>query len=217
MSRFILTAAITVIVAITGAGRAAADIAQHESLDLAVARSDLVVLGEVAELTSKEIGDGTVWTRVTIKVAEVIKGEKVKEVTILVWEVAPGAASAPWRTKRAELLLCLNRSVGRVPAQSPLQADYMIRSGNETWAINLSVPRIEGPYFGLKFQQFTDPNHLREAARQATRADAAKPGARLAFMPDEPPVHFPREFLYPDTPQVRAAARQLGITLREIK
>src|SRR4051794_39093887 len=100
MTRFILTTAITLIVTVTGAGRAAADIAQYESLDLAVVRSDLVVLGEVAELTSKKLDNGTLWSRVTIKVAEVIKGEKCKEVTILVWELFPGSPSAPWRTKR---------------------------------------------------------------------------------------------------------------------
>jgi hypothetical protein len=108
MFRFVLTAAIVLVLSQVLAGRAAADILQYESLDLAVARADLVVRGEVVELTSKKLDNGIVWNRVAIKVAETLKGEKVKEVSFLVRESPLEPAPDAWRNMRDELLFCLN-------------------------------------------------------------------------------------------------------------
>jgi hypothetical protein len=54
-------------------GRAAADIIQYESLDLAVTSADLVIRGEVVAIDTRKGENGVVWNRLTVKVAETIK------------------------------------------------------------------------------------------------------------------------------------------------
>ena len=213
MCHFVLTAAIALVLTQTLPARAAVDIMQYESLDLAVAKADLVVRGEVIEVTSKKLDNGIVWSRVTVKVAEIVKGEKVKEVTFLVRESPLEPRPDTWRNMRDELLFCLNTVGGKEPEESPLRGDFVLRDGNVSWAILLNGAPGKSPVYGPDFKRLTAPKEILAAARGA--AKAGKPGAMLGFVDDR--LLRPCEVLYPDSEQVRAAAKKQGLDLRDIK
>ena len=205
--------AATLLLSSAFAGRAAADIMQYESLDLAVARADLVVRGEVVELTSKKLENGIVWSRVTVKVAETIKGDKVKEVTFLVRSSPFELRRAAWASMTEELLVCLNTFGGKMPEESPLKGDYFLRDGNVSWAVALSGTAGPRPVYGPDFKELTDPKETLAAARAAAGLKAGK--AELGWI-DESRLR-PCEVLYPDTAKVRGAATKAGLKLREIR
>src|SRR3954469_18573798 len=108
MPRVALLAALATVAVPLLAGRASADLIQYESLDLAVASADLVIRGEVVAIDTRKGDNGVVWNRLTVKVTETIKGEKLKEVSFLVREDPFAARGTGWRNLRDELFLCLN-------------------------------------------------------------------------------------------------------------
>jgi hypothetical protein len=185
---------------------------QYESLDLAVAKADLVVRGEVVELTSKKLDNGAVWSRVTVKVAEVLKGEKVKEASFLVRESSLEPAPDAWRNMRDELLFCLNTLNGKMP-ESPLEADFVLRQGNVAWAINLNGTPSKRPVYGQDFKALAGAKEILATAKAAAKAE--KPGGVLGFVDER--LIIPCEVLYPDSEQIRTAAKKEGFKLRKIE
>jgi hypothetical protein len=181
-----------------------------------VARADLVVRGEVVELTSKKLDNGIVWSRVTVKVAETVKGEKAEEVTFLVRESPAEPRPAAWRNMRDEVLFCLSALGGKVPEESPLRGEYALRDGNVSWAVVLSGSTGTGPVYGPDFEPLTDPKRLLAAARAAAGARAAGPEAVLGWVSADR-LSLPHEVLYPDTERVRDAAKRRGFKLRPVR
>jgi hypothetical protein len=211
MCRFVLIAAVAVVLVQAVSGRGAADIIQYESLDLAVARADLVVRGGVTEIVSKKGENDTVWNRVTVKVAETIKGEQLKEVTFLVREAPLEPRAASWRNLQDEMLFCLN-TLKR--PEGPFPVDYVLHGGFISWAVALNgAPKSGGPIYSLDFKPLTDAKELLNAARAAAGDQSVKAKSRLEWIVQGPDTLMPHAVLYPDSERVRAAARQRRVEL----
>ncbi len=211
MIRFVLIAAVVLVLVQVGPGRAAADIIQYESLDLAVVAADLVVRGEVTEIVSQKGENGVVWNRVTVKVAETIKGKQAREVTFLVHQIPFTGRTTPWRNQRREMLFCLNALKS---PQGPFRVDYVLHEGFISWAIALDgAPDAGGPIYSLNFKALTDPKQILTAARAAAGAAGRKTKTMLEWIAQGPEVLKPHAVLYPDSERVRAAARQQRIEL----
>jgi len=213
MRRSALAVAVALVLGQTCPGRVRADIMQYESLDQAVAGADLVVRGEVVELISQKLKNGIVWTRIKVKVAETIKGEKFDEVRFLIRESPLEPRPATWRNLRDEMLFCLNSLGGRVPEESPLIGDFVLRDGNLPWAIVLTGAPGTGPIYSLKFEELKKPEQILAAARAAAKDRGGKKGAMLEWILDGPRILRPHTVLYPDTERVRAAAKTHRIKL----
>jgi hypothetical protein len=217
MFRFVLIAAVTLVLVQFVSGRASADIIQYESLDLVVASADLVVRGEVIEVVSKKGDhDGVVWNRVTVKVAETIKGEKFKEVIFLVHETPFETQGAAWRNLRDDMLFCLD---ALKPAKGPFQVDYFLRSGWNTWAIPLTgAPGTKLPIYSIDFKSLTASKEILAAARAAAEAPGGKAKSKLEWIVQCSETPFlPHAVLYPDSERVRDAARNRKVDLQRRK
>jgi hypothetical protein len=211
MSRFALIAAVASAAVQGFTGRAAADIIQYESLDLAVASADLVIRGEVVAIDSRKGEHGVVWNRLTVKVAETIKGEKLKEVSFLVREDPLAPQGAGWRNLRDEMFFCLNAL--KIP-EGPFRVDYFVRGGWFFWAVPLTgTPGTRLPIYSIDFKALTDPKEILAAARAAAEAPAGKAKSRLEWIVQGPDTLIPHAVLYPDTERVRAAAEKRRIEL----
>jgi hypothetical protein len=209
MFRFVLIAAVAVVLVQFVPGRASADIIQGESLDLAVMSADLVVRGKVIEIVTNEADHlGIVWNRVTFKVAETIMGHKFKEVIFLVRKVPFDSGDTAWRNQRDEMLLCLEA------LDSPVgpfgRIDFVLRGG----AVALNGKAGSGtPIYSLDFKALTDPKEILTAARAAAEDRFHKPRKVLEWIVQGPEILWPHSVLYPDTERVRAAAKQRRIDL----
>lgn len=182
MIRFVLIAAVVLVLVQVGPGRAAADIIQYESLDLAVVAADLVVRGEVTEIVSQKGENGVVWNRVTVKVAETIKGKQAREVTFLVHQIPFTGRTTPWRNQRREMLFCLNALKS---PQGPFRVDYVLHEGFISWAIALDGAGRGGTYLQPQLQGADRPQTDSDggARRRGLRAARPKPcssGSRKA-------------------------------------
>jgi hypothetical protein len=211
MYRFAVIAAIGIGIVHAIPGRGIADIIQYESLDLAVASADLVIRGRVAKIVSQKGENGVVWNRITVKVAETIKGEKLKEVTFLVREAPLEPQGTTWRNLRDELLFCLN---GLKVAEGPFRVDYVLRGGWIAWALPLTgAPGTRLPVYSINFKSLTGPKEILAAARAAAEAPAGKAKSRLEWIVQGPATLKPHAVLYPDSERVRKAARKRQIDL----
>jgi hypothetical protein len=196
-------------------GRAAADIIQYESLDLAVTSADLVIRGTVSDILTLKEATGIVWNRVIVKVEETIKGEKLKEVRFMVREAPFEAPGATWRNFRDEMLFCLNTP--KVP-EGPFRVDYALRGGWIFWAFPLTgAPGTRLPIYSIDFKSLTDAKAILAAARAAAEAPAGKVKSRLEWIVQGPATIKTHAVLYPDTERVRAAARKSQINLLQLK
>ncbi len=207
MRRSALAFTVAFVLVQTFPGRVRADIMQYESLDRGVTGADLVVRGAVVELISQKLKNGIVWTRVKVKVAETIKGEKADEVRFLVRESPLEPRPATWHNLRDEMLFCLNSLGGKVPEESPLIGDFVLRDGNLPWAIVLTGAPGTGPIYSLNFEELKKPEQILSAARAAAKDRGGKKGAMLEWIVDGPRILRPHAILYPDTERVRDAAK----------
>jgi hypothetical protein len=212
MPRVALVAALAAVAVPLLAGRASADIIQYESLDLAVASADLVIRGKVVAIDTNKEDNGIVWNRLTVKVTETIKGEKLKEVSFLVREGPFAARGAVWRNRRDEVLFCLGALKVR---EGPFRVDYSLRSGWFFWALALSgAPGTSLPIYSTDFKALTAPKEILAAARVAAKAPAGRAKSRLEWIVQGPGVLMPHAVLYPDSERVRTAARKRKVELR---
>jgi hypothetical protein len=211
MSRFTLIAAVATAVVQGFTARAAADIILYESLDLAVARADLVIRGEVVAIDTRKGDNGVVWNRLKVRVAETIKGEKLKEVSFLVREDPFTARGAGWRNLRDELFFCLNAL--KIP-EGPFRVDYSLRGGWFFWAVPLTgSPRTRLPIYSIDFKPLTGPKEILTAARAAAQAPAGKAKSLLEWIVQRHDTLMPHAVLFPDSERVRAAARKQQVDL----
>jgi hypothetical protein len=211
MSRVaVITALATVAVALL-ASRAAADIIQYESLDLAVAGADLVIRGEIVAIDTRKGDNGVVWNRLTVKVTDTIKGKRLKEVTFLVREDPFTNPGTGWRNLRDELLFCLNAL--KIP-EGPFRVDYALRGGWLFWAVPLTgTPGTRLPIYSTEFKALTNPKEILAAARAAATAPAGRANSRLEWIVQGPEVLWPHAVLYPNSDRVREAARKRNVDL----
>ncbi|HEV3257460.1 MAG TPA: hypothetical protein VG013_11305 [Gemmataceae bacterium] len=211
MDRFALIAAVAVGLVQAIPGRASADIIQYESLDLAVVNAALVIRGEVVEIASQKGENGVVWNRVTVKVAETIKGEKLKEVSFLVREAPLEPQGTTWRNLRDEMFFCLNAQ--KVP-EGPFRVDYCLRGNWFFWAIPLTgTPGTRLPIYSIDFKGLTDPKEILAAARAAADAPTGKAKSMLEWIVQGPDTVIPHAVLYPNSERVRAAAQKRQVDL----
>jgi hypothetical protein len=196
-------------------GRAAADIIQYESLDQAVAGADLVIRGEVVEIVSQKGENGVIWNRVTVKVAETLKGEKLKEVSFVVREAPFESHGTTWRNFQDELLFCLN---SLKDPEGPFRVDYSLRGGWMFWAIPLTgSPGTRLPIYSIDFKSLSDAKEILGAARAAAEAPVGKAKSKLEWIVQSPKTLMPHAVLYPDSERVRAAARKRQVDLLPLK
>lgn len=195
-------------------GRVSADILQHESLDLAVANSDLVVRGEVVDLVTRDGEMGTVFNQVTLRVTETVKGEKLKEVKFLVTEYLWGPKGGAWRNKKEEILVCL--SAQKAPAGG-FRVDFELRAATWMhWAVPMSgVVKMGLPVYSVQFKALTDPKAILQAAHAAAADKHVKKGATGGWVPPDGPELSLRAHmvLYPMSDRVGEAAKRHGIKL----
>src|SRR4051794_18084239 len=150
MPRVALLAALATVAVPLLAGRASADLIQYESLDLAVASADLVIRGEVVAIDTRKEDNGVVWNRLTVKVTETIKGERLKRVSFLVREDPFAARGAGWRNLQDEMFFCLNAL--KIP-EGPFRVDYSLRGGWFFWAVPLTgAPGARLPIYSTDFK-----------------------------------------------------------------
>jgi hypothetical protein len=204
--------AVVLTLATTTANRATADIWQVASVDLAVAEADVVVRGGVVEITCKKI-DGVVWSRVTVKVKETIKGKKAETLTFLDYEEPlRRRRTEPWKDMRADMLFVLVEFSPRAMPLAPFREDHILRAVNlNEWAIDVGPGPLKGAYYDATFKRITDPEKLLEAARNA--ATFERPKKRLGYV--DKASWRAIEIMYPDNPQIRAAATKMKISLNE--
>jgi hypothetical protein len=211
MSRVAFIAALATVAVPLLTGRASADIIQYESLDLAVASADLVIRGEVVAIDTRKGDNGVVWNRLTVKVTETIKGEKLEKVSFLIREAPFANWRAAWRNLQDEMFFCLN-SVKK--PEGPFQLDYSVRGYWFFWAVPLTgAPGTRLPIYSIDFKALTDPKEILAAARAAVEAAAGKAKSRLEWIVQGPDTLIPHAVLYPDSEQVRAAAKGRRIEL----
>jgi hypothetical protein len=208
MFRFVVITIVSGVLMQFAPSRAWADIIQYKSLDLLVMNADLVIRGEVTEIVSKKV-DGAVWDRVSVKVAETIKGEKLKEV---MFEFPQGFQGDFWRNLRGEVLLCLN--TGPFLA-GPFQTHYVLLHTSRTIVLNGAAQPVQ-PVFSLDFKSLTDPKEILKAAHAAVDDKARKPGATLEWIVQGALLkgaELSYEVIYPDSERVRSAAKKQNIKL----
>jgi hypothetical protein len=211
MPRVVLIGTLATVALPLLAGRASADIIQYESLDLAVASADLVIRGDVVAIDTRKGDNGVVWNRLTVKVAETIKGEELKEVSFLVREDPFAAGGTGWRNLRDEMFFCLDAL--KVP-QGPFRVDYSLRGGWLFWALPLTgAPGTRLPIYSIDFKALTSAKEILAAARAAAEAPAGKAKSRLEWIVDRSDVLMPHAVLYPDSERVREAARKHKVEL----
>jgi hypothetical protein len=211
MSRTAFIAALAVVAVPPLAGRAAADITQYESLDLAVANADLVIRGEVVAIDTRKDDDGVVWNRLTVKVAETIKGEKFGTVGFLFREDPWANRGTAWRNLHDEMFFCLDAV--KNPA-GPLRVGYSLRDRNLLWAFPLTgAPGTRLPIYSTDFKSLTDAGAILAAARAAAKAPVGEAKSRLEWIVQGRDVLVPHAVLYPDSEPVREAAAKRGIVL----
>jgi hypothetical protein len=211
MCRVALLAAVAAALVQVIPGRASADIIQYESLDLAVVGSRLVIRGEVVAIETQKGENGVVWNRVTVKVAETIKGEKLKEVSFLLRE-DPLASRAPtWRNLRDEMFFCL--SAVTIP-EGPFRVDYWLRGDWFFWSVPLTGSSgTLLPIYSIEFKPLTSRKEILAAARAAAQAPAGKAKSKLEWIVQGVDVLFPHAVLFPDSERVRTAARSRQLEL----
>jgi hypothetical protein len=215
MSRIAFVATVAAVAVPLVAGRASADIIQYESLDLAVASADLVIRGEVVAIDTRKGDNGVVWNRLTVKVTETIKGEKLKEVSFLVREDPFTNRGVGWRNLQDEMLNCLDALKFR---GGPFRADYSLRAGWFFWAIPLTgAPGTRLPIYSTDFTALTDPKEILAAAREAAKAPAGKAKSLLEWIVQGPEVLWPHAVLYPYSDRVHEAARKRKVELGTIQ
>jgi hypothetical protein len=211
MPRVAFIAALVTVAIPLFAGRASADIIQYESLDLAVASADLVIRGEVVAIDTRKGDNGVVWNRLTVKVTDTIKGEKLKEVSFLVREDPFAARGTGWRNLRDEMFFCLD---ALKVSEGPFRVDYSLRGGWLFWAIPLAgAPGTSLPIYSTDFKALTDPKEILAAAQAAAQAPAGKAKSRLEWIVQGSDVLRPHAVLYPDSERVREAARKRKVEL----
>jgi hypothetical protein len=215
MSRVVFIAVLAAVAVPFFAGRASADIIQYESLDLAVASSDLVIRGEVEAIDTRKGDRGVVWNRLTVKVTETIKGEKLKEVSFLVREDPFENRGTGWRNLQTEMFFCLDTLKN---PEGPFKVDYRLRGGWIFWAFPLTgAPGTKLPIYSTDFKALTDTKQILAAAKAAAEAPAGKAKSHLEWIVQDHDTLFPHAVLYPDSERIRAAAEKQGVKLLLLK
>jgi hypothetical protein len=213
MSQIAVVAALATVAVPLLAGRAAADLMQCESLDLAVASAGLVIRGEVVAIDTRKGDNGVVWNQLTVKVTETIKGEKLENVSFLIREAPFANWRAAWRNLQDEMFFCLN-AVKK--SEGPFQLDYSVRDGNYLgiWAVPLNgTPGTRLPIYSTDFKALTDAKAILAAARKAAKAPAGKAKSRLEWIVQGRDVLWPHSVDYPDSEPVREAAQKRQVDL----
>jgi hypothetical protein len=209
--RFALIAAVAVGLVQALPGRASADLVMYESLDLAVARADLVVRGKVVEIVSLKGENGVVWNRVGVRVAETIKGAKLTSVKFLVREAPFDSGGTAWRNQQDEMLFCLN--LQKSP-EGPFRVDHVLRRGWICWAIPLTgAPQTRLPIYSTEFTPLSGRKEILLAAARVAEAPPGNAKSQLEWMVQGAATLLPHAVLYPDSERVRAAAKTRRIEL----
>src|SRR5262249_51832270 len=157
----------------------------------------------VVAVDSRKGENGVVWNRLTVKVAETIKGEKLKEVSFLVREDPLAPRGTSWRNLRDEMFFCLNAA--KIP-ESPFRVDYVLRDGWVFGAVPLTGRRGTSlPVYSVDFKGLTDPKEILAAARLAAQSPAGKAKSLLEWIVQRRDTYVPHAVLYPDSERIRAA------------
>lgn len=135
-----------------------AEISVGESIGWIVADSDLIVRGTITDVQSSkqpQIFSDTV----TVKVAEVLKGKRIKTIAFAVSHSGSGDTPAAWKSEAVEMLLFFREHAGMLT----------LRSGNFGW--RNSVVRLNGKpkrgVFTVDLRQHTKSKDILVATRTA--------------------------------------------------
>jgi len=156
---------------------AAAEINVAESIDWMVRDADLVVRGVVVAVRKHTRPGKSVWYEATLRVAETIKGTKMRNVRFAVHRVW-GGTPAQWKSQGTELLAFFvrKRRLGK-PYRSASRAPFVLRSGLQELVVKLSGSKRSKVYT----RGFAVLSKRVDILKAARRAAASTIGARRTF------------------------------------